>query len=314
MCEMVEKCLFASTIIQGVCRESLTVREQNMTEEQPAGNTSLDRHPSSTPNMQEAQHEDAVMVLTLSYEGSHFSGFARQEEQQTVQGVLEKALQTLFGRKVLTTGAGRTDAGVHALGNVVSFGVGQDELKERGMDKLHRALNALTPDALVIKAIAQKPKGFSARFSAQAREYRYRIYPSNTPPVFLEPYVWWLKMDHPLDVTAMKEAAPLFEGEHDFRSFCVAKSADLGPTKRSVSKVMLFGAQHLGEQCLVIQVIGNAFLHSMVRVMVGSLLEVGMGKQAPKWITEVLAARDRRAAGQTAPAKGLTLWRVLYEK
>jgi len=110
----------------------------------------------------------------------------------------------------------------------------------------------------------------------------------------------------------MKAAASLFEGEHDFRSFCVAKSADLGPTTREVSKVLIFPSQHLGEQNLVIQIIGNAFLHSMVRVMVGTLMEVGMGKQSPFWITEVLEARDRQSAAQTAPAKGLTLWRVIY--
>ena len=110
----------------------------------------------------------------------------------------------------------------------------------------------------------------------------------------------------------MKKAAVLFEGEHDFRSFCVAKSADLGPTTRNVSKVLIFGAQHLGEQCIIVQVIGNAFLHSMVRVMVGTLVEVALRKKPPEWISEVLEARDRRAAGQTAPAQGLTLWRVMY--
>lgn len=254
---------------------------------------------------------DTVVALTVAYEGSHFSGFARQEGQRTVQGELEKALETLYHRDILTTGAGRTDTGVHALGNVVSFGLEQAEFDARGLDKLQSSLNALVPDALVVKRIAQKPADFSARFSAKAREYRYRLYFSAAPPLFLEPYVWWIKLPT-IDIPAMKAAAALFEGEHDFRSFCVAKSADLGPTTREVNKVLIFPSQHLGEQNLVVQIIGNAFLHSMVRVMVGTLMEVGMGKQPPSWISEVLEARDRQSAGQTAPAKGLTLWRVIY--
>ena len=254
----------------------------------------------------------SVLALTLAYEGTHFSGFARQEGQSTVQGELERALKTVFHREVLTVGAGRTDAGVHALGNVVSLELLPEELEERSFDRLQSALNALTPDTMVVKRVEQKEAGFSARFSAQSREYRYRFYRSKTPPIFLEPYVWWVKTDQPLDITAMKKAVKYFEGEHDFRSFCVAKSADLGPTQRNISKVLVFGMQHLGEHCMVVQIIGNAFLHSMVRVMVGTLMEVAQRKQEPEWILDVLEARDRRAAGQTAPAKGLTLWRVNY--
>lgn len=308
-CETVEKVQIALTIIDCVCRDTMTAREQRMTDKQPAGNTDFERQRIAQGS---SFLPDAVLALNVSYVGSHFSGFARQESQCTVQGELERALHTIYRREIQITGAGRTDAGVHALNNVVSFGLAQGELDERSFDRLQSALNALTPDGLVVKRIEQKPADFSARFSAQAREYRYRIFPSKTPPVFLEPYVWWLKMGEPLDVTAMKQAALFFEGELDFRSFCVAKSADLGPTMRNISKVMLFGTQHLGEQCMIVQVIGNAFLHSMVRVMVGSLVEVGLRKQPPEWITQVLDARDRRAAGQTAPAQGLTLWRVVY--
>ncbi|MCL2807265.1 MAG: tRNA pseudouridine(38-40) synthase TruA [Coriobacteriia bacterium] len=281
------------------------------------------RAPVATPNKEcqaprlvdlatHADYPDTVVALTVAYKGTGFSGFARQEGLQTVQGALEQALQTLYGREIVTTGAGRTDAGVHALGNVVSFGLSQEEFNVRGLDRLQSSLNALVPDELVVKQVDQRSADFSARFSARLREYRYRIYPSETPPVFLEPYVWWLKSSEYIDVAAMKAAALLFEGEHDFRSFCVAKSADLGPTVREVFRVFIFGSQHLGEKCLVVQVVGNAFLHSMVRVMVGSLVEVGLRKRDPSWISEVLLARDRKSAGQTAPAKGLTLWRVEY--
>ncbi|MDR2035705.1 MAG: tRNA pseudouridine(38-40) synthase TruA [Coriobacteriales bacterium] len=282
-----------------------------MTDKQPAGNSAPDTAESGLPGLSPADTPETVVALTVAYQGSCFSGFAKQDGQCTVQGELEQALRTLYHHEIATTGAGRTDAGVHALGNVVSFGLTQAQFDERSVEKLQSSLNALVPDALVVKKIEQKPADFSARFSAQAREYRYRIVISQTPPLFLEPYVWWIKPG-PLDITAMKEAALLFEGEHDFRSFCVAKSADLGPTTRRVSRVHLFSTQHLGEQNLVVQVIGNAFLHSMVRVMVGTLVEVGLRKQPPSWIGEVLEARDRRCAGQTAPAKGLTLWRVLY--
>ena len=290
-----------------------------MTDKQPAGNTSLDFPEAqggtcagpSLPGVEQPL-PDAVLALTVAYTGAGFSGFARQKTQCTVQGELEQALCTVYRREVITTGAGRTDTGVHALGNVVSFGVRHDELEGRVLEKLQSTLNALTPDGIVIKRIEQKAADFSARFSAQAREYRYRLFLGKTPPLFLEPYAWWLKNSEPFDITAMKEAALLFEGEHDFRSFCVAKSADLGPTCRNISKVLVFGTQHLGEQCLIVQVIGNAFLHSMVRVMVGSLVEVGLRRKPPEWIDQVIATCDRRAAGQTAPAQGLTLWRVVY--
>lgn len=272
----------------------------------------IEQNAASIAPLDSASSPGAVLALTVSYEGSSFSGFARQPGQCTVQGELEQALKTVYRRSVETTGAGRTDAGVHALGNVVSFELSESECNERSLLRLQSALNALTPDALVVKAVTQKEAGFSARFSAQSREYRYRLYPSETPPVFMAPYAWWIKTQQLFDLTAMKEAALYFEGEHDYRSFCVAKSADLGPTSRNVSKVLVFGTQHLGEHCLVVQIIGNAFLHSMVRVMVGSLVEVALRKKPPVWIKEVLEARDRRAAGQTAPAQGLTLWRVVY--
>jgi tRNA pseudouridine38-40 synthase len=256
--------------------------------------------------------QEIVLSLTLAYDGAGFNGFARQPGQRTVQGELEQALATVFRRDIQTVGAGRTDAGVHALGQVVSFSLAPDELEERPPSKLLNSLNAITPDELVIKAAEERPQGFSARFSATEREYRYRLYTRDTPPLFLAPYVWWIPLDHHLDVNSMRAAAPLLEGERDFKSFCVAKSAEGATTMRNVHKVFIFGHQHLGEQSLVVQVKGNAFLHSMVRVMVGTLVEVGLRRKPPEWVAEVLEARDRRAAGQTAPAKGLTLWQVRY--
>jgi tRNA pseudouridine38-40 synthase len=253
-----------------------------------------------------------VLALTVAYDGTAFHGFARQPGQTTVQGELEAALHTLFRREVTTVGAGRTDAGVHALGQVVSFDLAEAEFGERPLDRLRGSLNALTPDGIVIREVAEKPAGFSARFSALEREYRYRYVFGDVEPLFLRPYTWWVPTRQPIDVQGMKHASALLVGTHDFASFCVASSSVEKNTVREVLSVTIFGTDHLGESCLVLQVRGTAFLHSMVRVIAGSVLEVGLGKHEPTWIADVLAARDRRAAGQTAPAQGLTFWRVRY--
>lgn len=258
--------------------------------------------------------QNKVLALTVSYVGAGFHGFARQPGQVTVQGELERALATLLRREVETVGAGRTDAGVHALGQVVSFDVSPEELEERSLGKLRSSLNALTPDGIVVRKIQGRPAGFSARFSALEREYRYRFVVGEEEPLFLKPYVWWVPTDQPLDVQAMKQAASHLVGEHDFTSFCVAASAVGKNTVRELLSVTIFGNDHLGESCLVLQIRGTAFLHSMVRVIAGSLLDVGLRRHDPEWIREVLEARDRTAAGQTAPAQGLTFWRVRYRE
>jgi tRNA pseudouridine38-40 synthase len=256
--------------------------------------------------------QDVVLALTISYDGSGFHGFARQPGQTTVQGELESVLATLFHQEIETVGAGRTDAGVHALGQVVSFSVPKLEFEKRSLDKLRNSLNALTPEGIVIRRVEEKPTGFSARFSAVEREYRYRFVTKDIEPLFIKPFVWWIPTDQPLDIQAMKKALPYLIGEHDFTSFCVAASAVDKNTVRELLSLTLFGTDHLGESCHVLQVRGTAFLHSMVRVIAGSLLDVGLRRREPEWIQEVLEAKDRRAAGQTAPAQGLTLWRVRY--
>jgi len=255
---------------------------------------------------------ERTLALTLAYNGKGFHGFARQQGQLTVQGELESALKTIFHREIQTVCAGRTDAGVHALGQVVSFGLSAKEAEARSLARLRNSLNALTGDLLVVSRVEEKERGFSARFSAVEREYRYRFVFGEVEPLFLRPYVWWVAGAEPIDVQAMRQAADYLVGEHDFCSFCTAASAVDRNTVREVLSINFFGMDHLGESCLVLQVRGNAFLHSMVRVIAGSLLEVGKGNRDPRWIKEVLEAKDRRCAGQTAPAQGLTLWRVRY--
>lgn len=249
----------------------------------------------------------STLALTVAYDGAAFAGFARQPGQSTVQSELERALGTMLRREVLTTGAGRTDAGVHALGQVVSFPATGSE-PEAGT--LLRSLNALAGPGISVREVRSAREGFSARFDAVSREYRYRIANAAVPPLFLRPVAWWVKSE--LDVETMRVGAGTLLGEHDFRSFCVTESAQGKRTVRRIDAIELFAEEQLGEQNLVLRVAGNAFLHSMVRTIVGTLVEVGVGRREPGWVGEALAACDRTAAGPTAPACGLTLWSVDY--
>lgn len=251
-----------------------------------------------------------TLSLLVAYDGAPFCGFARQPGQLTVQGELERALGMLFRREVLTTCAGRTDAGVHARGQVVSFDVSAAERADRSLFRMRRSLNALTHDGISVRSVDDRRPGFSARFDAVSREYRYRICVEGAPPVFLRDFSW--HMPHGLNVDAMREGARFLIGEHDFKSFCMAVSAEGKPTFRNVSEITIVPEEIMGERAITITVIGNAFLHSMVRTIVGTLVAVGRGQRTPAWVGEVLAARDRRAAGENAPAKGLTFWRVVY--
>ena len=250
---------------------------------------------------------DHAIALTVAYDGSLFSGFARQPSAQTVQGRLENALRTALRREVETTGAGRTDAGVHALGQVVSFDALGDEPEPR---RLRRSLDALCGDGIVVREVRLARAGFSARFDATGREYRYRIVTGSVPPLFLGRFAWHCPDD--LDLAAMREASAHLVGEHDFASFCVSESSVGKRTVRRVDAVEVAEEEHLGERCLTVRVTGNAFLHSMVRVMVGTLVEVGTGRRSAQWVRDALVAKRREAAGPTAPPQGLTLWAVAY--
>lgn len=254
-----------------------------------------------------------TLVLEVAYNGTAYSGFAKQKDQRlaTVQGELEHALATYFRHPVETVCAGRTDAGVHALGQVVSCQLEQAELDATNPSRLIISLNALTPDDIAIKDARFDRPDFSARFDAVSREYRYRIVTGPVPPLFLRDFAWWRRRE--LDIDAMRQAAAHLIGEHDFKSFCKAQSAEGKTTMRRVNEIEILAEEQLGEQCLVIRIVGNAFLHSMVRTIVGTLVQVGNGNREAAWVADVLAARDRAAAGETAPACGLTFWKVEYE-
>lgn len=256
--------------------------------------------------------EQVSLVVELAYDGAAYSGFAKQKDGRlrTVQGELEHALATVLRHTVETVCAGRTDAGVHALGQVVSCTVLHEEVRARSASKLRISLNALTPDDIAVKRVRFADAGFSARFDAVKREYRYRIVTGGAPPLFLREFAWWHRGQ--LDVGAMQEAAAHLVGEHDFKSFCKAQSAIGKTTMRFVEEVSVFEEEQLGERHIVVRVVGNAFLHSMVRTIVGTLVQVGAGHREPSWVADVLAACDRNAAGETAPACGLAFWHVTY--
>lgn len=264
-----------------------------------------------SPDREDTCHErSCTLALTLSYNGAPFSGFARQPGLLTVQGDIESALALLFKREVDTTCAGRTDAGVHALGQVVSFDVADHEMKDRSLLSLRRSINALTHDGVTVREVEPKKPGFSARFDAHAREYHYHLCVDSSSPIFMRDFSWFVPGG--LDVFAMEEASRCLVGEHDFKSFCLAASAEGKPTFRNVSEISFHPETVLGENILSIKIVGNAFLHSMVRTIVGTLVMVGKGRRPASWVSSVLDACDRRAAGENAPARGLVFWRVIY--
>ena len=252
---------------------------------------------------------EATLVLRLGYRGGEFSGFAEQNGQRTVAGELRRALETFLHRPVELTCAGRTDAGVHALGQHVSLPVAGDELSIVP-ERIQRALNALVPDDISVNAVMRAPEGFSARFDAVARIYRYRIACGPSRPVMAADHAWWFAGE--LDERAMHEAAHALVGEHDFRSFAKASSVADKTTMRCLSRVCVSRAIEADEELVFVDVAGNAFLHNMVRTIVGTLVEVGRGRRGVEWPGEVLAACDRRAAGMCAPACGLTFVDACY--
>ncbi|HEX9711134.1 MAG TPA: tRNA pseudouridine(38-40) synthase TruA [Actinomycetota bacterium] len=240
------------------------------------------------------------VALLLAYDGTGFSGFARQRPTvRTVQGELEERLTTILRAPIGITGAGRTDAGVHAAGQVVSFDApdGTDPAWVRAR------LNRWLGPEIAIRAAAEAPDGFDARFSAMRREYDYRVYQSDAPDPFRDRFEVWEPAR--LTLTTMRAAGRAFVGEHDFSSFCRRGDGSL------VRRVRRVGVTRTGDD-LRFEVVADAFCHQQVRSMVGMLLEVGRGKRAPQDVVAALGARDRAAAGPVAPARGLHLMRVVY--
>ncbi len=243
------------------------------------------------------------VLLTISYRGTDFAGWQRQDGFPTIQECLENALQTIFGEPVVVHGSGRTDAGVHALRQMaharlpVSFPI----------DDLPRALNGNIPDAISVSAARIVPASFHARFSATGKRYLYRYLVSRIRPAMGREYAHWVK--RPLDLDAMREAAMALVGEHDFAAFASNPGYERKrATVRRLRHVRLIRRPHGID--LVVQ--GNGFLYNMVRAIAGTLQQVGVGRIPPARVQEILESKDREQAGMTAPACGLYLCRVLY--
>jgi tRNA pseudouridine38-40 synthase len=257
-----------------------------------------------------AERAPVRIRIDLAYDGSGFAGFARQPDQRTVQGTLEGALSRLLGQHVLTTCAGRTDRGVHALAQVVHLDVDRDEGRAaKALTDLEAF--ALRVDRLVGHEIAiwraqLVSDDFDARFSATGRGYRYRI--ADTPVLApLSRHDRW-HVHEPLAITPMRAGASHLLGEHDFAAFC-KRPPEGRTTVRRLDEVAISRPQP-GQ--VDVRLAGNAFCHNQVRSIVGCLVEVGRGRRDPAWVREVLIARDRSLAARVAPPQGLVLERVSY--
>jgi tRNA pseudouridine38-40 synthase len=247
------------------------------------------------------------LKLVLSYDGSEFSGWQVQPDAATVQGTLASAIGRITGEKVLPQGSGRTDAGVHALAQVATFGT-ESSIPP---DNLAKALNDNLPASIRILAAQEVAADFHARHSVRAKTYRYRIYRAAVCPPFLARYVW--HYPYPLDEAAMSGAATLVEGEHDFTSFA-AVDPERGRDGLQVSNIRRIFASRWEREGneFIYTVKGSGFLHHMVRNLVGTFILIGKKTLQPEDVTRILEAKNRSAAGATAPGNGLYLVDVEY--
>lgn len=235
--------------------------------------------------------------LVLEYEGTDFAGWQIQPRERTVQGEVNRALSTVLREEIRVQGAGRTDAGVHALGQVASLEASADVAAEL------RSVNGVLPGDVVVREAKPAPEGFHARFDAVRRHYRYRL---RTAPSAIERRTSLAVSPAP-SVERMQEAAARLQGRHDFASF----GTELEPGESTECFVERVAIMPEGSM-LSVEVSANRFLRKMVRTLVGTLLEVGWGKRPPEWVDEVIEARDRRVAGPVIASRGLFLVAVDY--
>jgi tRNA pseudouridine38-40 synthase len=250
---------------------------------------------------------DTVRIrIDLAYDGSGFQGFARQRGRRTVQGVLEDALERVLGRPMQTTGAGRTDAGVHATAQTVHCDVPAGARLLTDLDRLRGGIEALCGPEIAVRRVRRVPVTFDARFSATQRRYRYRLSDGVTFDPLRRHDTWHVGLPR-LDVAAMHRGAQHLVGEHDFSSFC-RRAGD----QHLIRRIDRLAARRSAAGLVVVAVDGAAFCHQMVRSITGTLVAVGRGKRPADWVADVLTMRDRQAAGAVAPPHGLTLVGVSY--
>lgn len=239
--------------------------------------------------------------IIIQYEGTRFQGWQRQTStDNTIQGKIEAILSKMCGVPVEINGAGRTDAGVHARGQVANFKINKDKTPAEIMD----CLNMYLPEDIAVIAIEEADDRFHARLNAKGKHYRYRLRTVATPDVFSRRYVH--VTDDGLNVEAMREAAKLLSGKHDFKAFTSNHR-----TKKSTVRTIDIKIQEMPEE-IVLDYTGDGFLYHMVRILTGTLIEVGEGKRTPESMKDILASKERANAGALVPAKGLTLVEVFY--
>ena len=252
---------------------------------------------------------DRVRVrMLVAYDGSAFHGFAVQPGLRTVAGILTEALEKVLRHRVVVTGAGRTDRGVHAHGQVVSFDTAAARFDPA---HLQRVLNKLCGPALAVRDVAEAAADFDARFSARSRSYRYLILNRAVHDPLLTSTTW--HVPQPLDVSALRIASDPLIGEHDFASFCRRPKAVPGERAASlVREVFLAHWVQEDDGILRFEIEANAFCHQMVRSLVGTLVDMGLGRFRPGQMLSIMRSADRSQAGSVAPPNGLSLWEVRY--
>ena len=261
------------------------------------------------------------VMLTVAYDGTNYHGWQIQPNGDTIEGILNRCLSELLGEKIEVTGASRTDSGVHAMGNVAVF----DTVSPIPADKISYALNKYLPEDIKIQRSEEVSPAFHPRHCASRKTYEYRIYCAPFPMPVKRLYSHFTYV--PMDVDLMRQAGSYLVGEHDFKSFCSAE-AQVETTVRQIDSVEVWEVCSENEEKntekndgkridqnskeIVIRVTGRGFLYNMVRIIAGTLMEIGRGHIAPQEMQRIIEARDRGAAGPTAPACGLTLVKIEY--
>lgn len=243
--------------------------------------------------------------ITLQYEGTRYDGWQKQgNTEMTIQGKIEAILKKMTDVDVEIHGSGRTDAGAHAMGQVANFFLYDEAIADA--EEIKSYLNRYLPEDIAVTAVQLAEERFHSRLNAVKKIYTYQIETGDRRDVFIRRMQYGL--GQPLDAKAMKEAAALLCGTHDFKSFCGNRKMKK-PTVRTVESIQV---QRNGS-VVALSFVGDGFLQNMVRIMVGTLIEVGQGKRTPQSMTDILQAKDRQAAGVTAPAEGLCLTGVMYQ-
>lgn len=245
--------------------------------------------------------------LTIAYDGTHYAGWQIQKIGLGVQQRVEEAFQKIFPSVKRVHSSSRTDTGVHALGMIVHVEIPKEEFN-MPVAKLGIAINAHLPEDIRVMAAVRCPQSFHARFHASGKQYRYYVWNHFAMNPLLRTQAW--QVGRPLNLKVMRDAAKLIIGKHDFKSFAANRNYEMESTVRTIHRVDI---QKRGNLITVI-IEGDGFLYKMCRGIVGTLVYVGQGKIAVRDVKEILAAKDRSAAGMTAPAHGLVLWKVFYKK